>query len=40
MILILMSATVDVAELKLAIPGAQDIEIDQHEYSGVQVLPA
>ena len=32
MILILMSATVDVAELKLAIPGAQDIEIDQHEY--------
>ena len=31
MILILMSATVDVAELKLAIPGAQDIEIDQHE---------
>ena len=32
MILILMSATVDVAELKEAIPGAQDIEIDQHEY--------
>ena len=32
MILILMSATVDVAELKQAIPGAQDIEIDQHEY--------
>ena len=27
-----MSATVDVAELKLAIPGAQDIEIDQHAY--------
>ena len=32
MILILMSATVDVAGLKLAIPGAQDIEIYQHEY--------
>ena len=32
MILILTSATVDVAELKEAIPGAQDIEIDQHEY--------
>ena len=32
MILILMSATVDVAELKEAIPGAQDIDIDQHEY--------
>ena len=32
MILILMSATVDVAELKVAIPGAQDIEIDQHEF--------
>ena len=32
MILLLMSATVDVAELKQAIPGAQDIEIDQHEY--------
>ena len=32
MILILMSATVDVAELKVAIPGARDIEIDQHEF--------
>ena len=32
MILILMSATVDVAELKVAIPAAQDIEIDQHEF--------
>ena len=31
MILILMSATVDVAELKVAIPEVQDIEIDQHE---------
>ena len=33
MILILMSATVDVAELKIAIQGAQDIEIDQHEFT-------
>ena len=32
MILILMSATVNVAELKEAIPGAQDIEIDQHDF--------
>ena len=33
MVLILMSATVDVEELKNSIPGAREIEIDRHEYS-------
>ena len=32
MILILISATVDVAELKVAIPGARAIEIDRHAF--------
>ena len=33
MILILMSATVDVAELQVAIPGARAIEIDRREFT-------
>ena len=33
MVLILMSATVDVAELKTAIPGACEVKIDQHEFA-------
>ena len=32
MVLILMSATVDVEELKQSSPGAREIEIDRHEY--------
>ena len=33
MVLILMSATVDVAELQNAMPGAREIEIGQHEFA-------
>ena len=32
MVLILMSATVDVEELREAIPGAREIEIGKHEF--------
>ena len=33
MVLIFMSATVDVDELKESIPGAREIEIDRHEFA-------